>query len=476
MNVATRMSAAIGRPVARLAPVAVQDNALTVGVVAIGAGLLVAGGLAFLINPKFGAAALGLPALPLLVMYPAHALLLFIGAMPFDAVASLLPDRTLTLTRLLGVAVIGGWVVWVLVNRVRVRLGLPGLLLGAYVGFAALSYFWADNPDGMSDQLQTLVQLFLLYVLTANLMTNVTTLERGLNVLIVATALLGALVIWQIPNGASDLDRGTFTYGDQSFDPNFLAGTLVLPAVAAAALGRTRGALGWWRLAAILPISAGILASGSRGGIVGFAAGVAVLLLARPRLGVQAVAGLVLLAMAAPLVMPASMMEHVLARFSEAGADRSSGRIDIWKVAVAMIADRPIQGTGFAGFRDAFYTYMATAGVDPVWALANFRGMRVAHNVYLSTLAELGVFGMGILMAAFAAHGLGAFRAWQLHRFYGDPQVATIALALCCTLVSFLVFAGSIDFMSRKTPWVLLGMIQGLVFATERPGQGAFRR
>jgi O-antigen ligase len=469
------MSAAIGRPVARLAPVTVRDNSLTVGVVAVGAALLFVGGIAFWMNPKFGAAALGLPALPLLVMYPAHALMLFIGATPFDAVASLLPDRTLTLTRILGIAVIGGWGVWVLVNRTRVRLGLPGLLLGAYVAFAALSWFWADNPDSMSDQLRTLVQLFLLYVMTANLMANVKTVERGMNVLIVATALLGALVVWQIPNGAADTDRGTLTYGDESFDPNFLAGTLVLPAVAAAALGRTRGALGWWRLAAILPIGAGILASGSRGGIVGFVAGVAVLVLARPRLGVQAVGGLVLLAMAAPLVMPASMMEHVLARFSEAGADRFSGRIDIWKVAVAMIVDRPFRGTGFAGFRESFYQYMATAGVDPVWAASNFRGLRVAHNVYLSTLAELGVFGMAILMAAFAAHGLGVFRTWQLHRAYGDPQVATVALALLCTLVSFLVFAGSIDFMSRKTPWVVLGMIQGLVLATQ-PGQGALRR
>jgi O-antigen ligase len=174
--------------------------------------------------------------------------------------------------------------------------------------------------------------------------------------------------------------------------------------------------------------------------------------------------------------MPAGMMDHVLARFSTAGVDRFSGRIEIWKVAVAMISDRPFRGTGFAGFREAFYSYMATAPVDPMWALQNFRGLRVAHNVYLSTLAELGIFGMALLMAAFAAHGMGAFRAWQMHRFYGDPRVATVALALLCTLVSFLVFAGSIDFMGRKTPWVVLGMIQGLVLATERPGQGAFRR
>ena len=469
------MTAAIGRPAARFAPPMVQGNGLSIGVIAVGGVLLLLGTFAFFISPKFGAAALGLPALPLLVMYPAHALLLFIGAMPFDSVAALLPDRTLTLTRLLGIAVIGGWAVWVLVNRVRIRLTGAGLLIGGYVAFAALSYFWADRPAETASQLRTLTQCFLLYVLTANLMSNLPTLERGLDVLILATALLGALVVWQIPNGASDLERGTFTYGDQSFDPNFLAGTLVLPAVAAAALGRARGSLGWWRLATLLPIGAGIMASGSRGGIVGFLAGVAVLIVARPRLGVKAVGGLVLLAMAVPLLIPHGMMDHVIARFSEAGADRFSGRIDIWKVAVAMIADRPIRGTGFAGFRDAFYVYMATAGVDPQWALQHRAGLRVAHNVYLGTFAELGVAGLGLLLAAFAAHGLGAFRVWQRYRHY-DPRVAAVALALCCTLVSFLVFASSIDFMLRKTPWVMLGMIQGLILATARPRQGAFRR
>jgi O-antigen ligase len=476
MNVATRMTAAIGRPVARLAPVTVQDNALTVGVVAVGAALLLAGGLAYLINPAFGVAALGIPVLPIFVLYPAHALLAFVAAMPFDAVAALLPDRTLSLTRLLGIAVIGGWGVWVLVNRVRVRLTTAGILLGGYVAFATLSYFWADNPDAASDQLQTLIQLFLLYVLTANLMSQLPALERTLNVLILATALLGVLVIWQLPGGGADVDRGTFTYGDTSFNPNYLAAALVLPAVAAAALGRARGTLGWWRLAAIIPIGAGIIASGSRGGIVGFIAGVALLLVARPRLGMQALGGLVLLALAAPLVLPPTMLDHLWARFAEAGADRLSGRLDIWKVAVAMISDRPIRGTGFAGFRDAFYEYMSTAGVDPLWALQNFRGMRVAHNVYLSTFAELGLLGMALLMAAFAAHGLGVFRVWQAHRLYGDPRVATLALALCCMLVSFLVFAGSIDFMMRKTPWIMLGMIQGLILATTRPGQGTFRR
>ncbi|WP_410965161.1 hypothetical protein, partial [Salmonella sp. SAL4435] len=82
---------------------------------------------------------------------------------------------------------------------------------------------------------------FLLYVLTANLVTHLPTLERTLNVFIAATAVLGVLVIWQLPSGGEALERATFTYGDRSFNPNYLAAQLVLPAVAALALGRAKG-------------------------------------------------------------------------------------------------------------------------------------------------------------------------------------------------------------------------------------------
>ena len=474
MNVALSKTAALARPVPRLAPATVDRTPWTLPVVGGGVLLLLLGAAAFYVSPKFGLAALGLPALPLLVLYPAHALLVFVAAMPFDAVAALLPDRTLSLTRLLGIGVLAAWGVWVLVNRVRVRLSAPGLLLLGYVAFAALSFFWADNAEATRTQLRTLAQLFLLYLVTANLVSHLPSLERTLNVLIAATALLGLLVLWQLPSAGAS--RATFTYGEQSFNPNYLAAALVMPAVAAVALGRARGPFGWWRLLAVVPICAGIVASGSRGGIVGLVAGMAVLALARPRLGVRAAGVVVLLLLALPLVLPASMLDQLVARFTEAGSDRLSGRLDIWKVAFAMIGDRPFQGTGFACFRDAFYRYMATAGVDPHWALQNSWGGRVAHNVYLGTLAELGVVGLALLLGAFTAHGLGALRAWRHARATGDAYLGVLALALLCMLASFLVFANSIDFMMRKNPWVMLGMIQGLLLTLDRNGLGALRR
>src|SRR5262245_58153104 len=96
-----------------------------------------AGAAACCTGPTLGGAALALPAAPLLVVAPHLAVLGLVAALPFDALASLDEAGALTLTRLLGIAVLGGWVLHAVASpRRRIRLSRPGLLLFAYVTFA----------------------------------------------------------------------------------------------------------------------------------------------------------------------------------------------------------------------------------------------------------------------------------------------------------------------------------------------------
>jgi O-antigen ligase len=145
--------------------------------------------------------------------------------------------------------------------------------------------------------------------------------------------------------------------------------------------------------------------------------------------------------------------------------DRLSGRLDIWRVGLAMVADRPLQGTGFAGFRDAFYEYMLETPVDPKFALIHSRGNRVAHNIYLSTLAELGLAGGALFGLALAAH---VRTAWQLRRAameVGDAEAEDVALALLAALVTLLVGGACTELLLSKTPWFLLATVQGAAIA-----------
>jgi O-antigen ligase len=436
--------------------------------IAVAGAMLLAGVGAALIHPLAGVAALALPLLPLLVLAPDLALLGLTATLPFDAIASLVDARTLSLTRLLGVAVLAGWILWLLIHRERVRVGRPALALLAYVLFAAVSISWASDTSVTMRGLRTLSQLFLLSVMAANVFTRWDRLARMLDVLLAGTAVLAVLTLVQLGPGTA---RATLSYGDQTFQPNALAAALAVPALAALALRARTGPLGAWRLAALVPIVPALIATGSRGGMLSLAVGMAVIACCRPRLGLRTAGALAVVLLFAPFVIPADVVTRAEERWAGAAEDRLSGRLDIWRVGIAMVADRPLQGTGFFGFRDAFYEYMLETPVDPHFALVHSRGNRAAHNVYLATVAELGLAGGALLVVALGAH---ARLLWQLRRAahrVGNEEAEDVATALLAMVGAVIVAGAGTDLLLTKTPWLLLGSAQGAALAA-----GWFRR
>ena len=431
--------------------------------VAVALFVLGAGAAACFTSPALAVAALALPAAPLLFLAPDLAILGLIAVLPFDALTSLDEEGALALTRLLGIAVLGGWVLHAVANPWRrVRLGRPGLLLLAYVTFATVSIGWASDTEVTMAALRTLAQLFLLYAMAANVLDEWPRIARALDVLLLATTVLAVVVLAEAATGVG---RAVLRYGDYEVNPNFMAAQLAVPAAAALAIRARRAPFGGWRLVAVLPIVLALIATGSRGGALAFGAGLLTLAIGRPRLGARALAALAVVVLLLPALLPDSTLHVLRHRWEMAEDDRLSGRLDIWRVGLAMIADRPLQGTGFAGFRDAFYEYMLQTPVDPKFALLHSRGNRVAHNIYLSTVAELGLVGGALFGLALAAH---VRTAWQLRRAalqVGDQQAEDVALALLAALVTLLVAGCCTELTLCKTPWLLLAAIQGAAIA-----------
>ncbi|MBW3614452.1 MAG: O-antigen ligase family protein [Actinobacteria bacterium] len=269
----------------------------------------------------------------------------------------------------------------------------PGPLLGplavpavAFVVWTAMSAAWAADPVAvMVEAAQraafVLGGMAVVHALPADgraVRRAVVALVAGCVVLGAATAVTGALQ-----------GRWLHVYA-LGMHKNWLGFMLSFGLVALVALafeGERRSPIVW--LAAGLPITVGLLMSGSRGGWIGALAGTAVIVvLQRPLLGWPALsaaaAAIALLFLAAPGL--------TTERIDVSTADTSAGtRLRTWSSGVEAIRERPILGHGAGNFV----------------AVIKDRGSQVdPNNLTLLAWAETGIFGLLFLAALFA----GAFR------------------------------------------------------------------
>jgi hypothetical protein len=95
-------------------------------------------------------------------------------------------------------------------------------------------------------------------------------------------------------------------------------------------------------------------------------------------------------------------------------------RGDYWEVAAGMAADAPLRGDGAGSFR--VHWARERPYVD---------GARDAHSLYLETLAELGLVGLGLLAAFLIAVAIGVRASWRADALAAaGPAAALVAFAL----------------------------------------------
>lgn len=111
----------------------------------------------------------------------------------------------------------------------------------------------------------------------------------------------------------------------------------------------------------------------------------------------------------------------------ERGVDEAlSGRARIWEAAVCMIEAHPVNGVGARGFRDAYPACVADEG-PAVWG--NAPALH-AHQIVLEILAETGVLGLLLWLAAVAQ----AWRAWRYAPAAARERARPAMLALAVTV------------------------------------------
>jgi O-antigen ligase len=132
----------------------------------------------------------------------------------------------------------------------------------------------------------------------------------------------------------------------------------------------------------------------------------------------------------------------------------NNGRVQHWGVSLDSWRDAPLRGSGAGTYQNEWNRERPNPGQ-----------VLDAHSLYLETLGELGVVGLGLLVAA-----LLAIAAGLVARLRG-PDRPTVAAVLAATLV-WLVHAG-VDWdweLAAVTVWVF--GLAGIALAPMRPPEG----
>jgi O-antigen ligase len=300
----------------------------------------------------------------------------------------------------------------------------------------------AVNGEGLPDAVATRETLLTFAILAAGtgfffLLRRCGRDVRGecLRAAMIGVALCAGAAILQalglVPGETRPFWTLTGRYSGGATDPNALGllcglGIVVLLGLA---VGRHRER---WAIAALVPLPVGLALSGSRSGfLVALLGSAAVIALAsvRGRWRVAIAVGGFLLAVALLLLPgPPGALGGRLGQLFESALsidDRTSSRPILWRAALTLFAESPVEGGGLGSF--------AWRLPDLVPAGARLPMRDNPGSAYLQALAETGLVGFAltvVFVVALARHALARRR---------DPDSAGAAAAVLAVLVAFVV-------------------------------------
>ncbi len=334
------------------------------------------------------------------------------------------------------------------IGRLTVR-AMP-LAGWAYVEWAVLSTVWSINANAALSELSTLVQLFAIAVLVADVIVHDPSLVRPLlwtySISASVTAALGMLAFLEGNRVAND--RVAALPGQ---DPAHFA-ALLLPAFIFCTFELLRGRRQYLSLPVAMFSLVGIILSGTRGAWVSIVAVLALFVF--PALELRRKIGAVILLLVAfgALLQIPGVGNLIVDRVATAGATGGAGRTDIWSVGLVIFETSPVIGVGYANFPIAYTPQLVMeAGVG-----FGQGAYRAPHNLLISTSAELGLVGLGLLSLLLVP--LVVRRGW-------GPD----AQAVQAILAAFTVDGLFLDlFGNRKQVWLIIGIVAGLGYLARR--------
>lgn len=265
------------------------------------------------------------------------------------------------------------------------------------------SIFGTDRTASLATYTDVFVKILILYVLISHLLD---TPERFVGYQLVmgsVVASLGGYALVTKALGMASIEGSRAALVGYLGDPNDLAMVLLMGAVFAiqgvsASRGKQRA---FFVVIAIFTVG-GILATQSRGGLLGLMGGSYFVMRDHIKSRVVIGAGL------AVALVGALVLGGVTDRASggspqhgEGQIDESAqGRLDAWGAGARMVRSNPVFGVGFSRFADNYERYVSN---PVIW------GKHETHNAYIKCASETGIPGVGFFLAMI---GWALWGAW----------------------------------------------------------------
>jgi O-antigen ligase len=331
-----------------------------------------------------------------------------------------------------------GLCVLAIVERGSIRPVRAGhIVLSVFVAWVAVSYLWSIDPAATLVQLAVYLRLLFMVWLIWQLCPEAKQQKRLLQGFVLGTAVAGLDTLHQfLRQNEAHYQR----YAGAGLDPNDLGLVMALsiPIAYCFFIENEGRRIRWLYVAHLALAGATILLSASRGAMLAVAVALTIVPATAARLQrrqLAAIAVTAALMMAAALfVVPETSGQRLATIPEELTGGDLSGRSLIWAAGVELFREHPFLGVGAGAY---------VHGVRSSVAVPN-----VAHNTFLSVVAELGIVGLGLLCGLLAFLVVCAVElSWLAKRLW-----------LVCLAV-WIIGVQGLTWEMRKPTWWLFGMI-----------------
>ena len=218
-------------------------------------------------------------------------------------------------------------------------------------------------------------------------------------------------------------------------------------------LGRLQKLRGWQLYLPLLAVLAGLAAAGlcnSRGPFLALGVGLALLGIVHKRVWL-AVGIVVVLAVGAIALSPGMATEFEDRFVKDLSTEKPISRSYIWGIALEIVRDEPILGTGPGNFGPAYIDHL------PEDAPPGERKGH-AHNDYLQVAATVGIPGLLLYLVLWAMVLRILTRTWWANRLNGDLQVVLARAALIASTVFLIASAAEAAFADDELRQLLMAL------------------